>query len=432
MATVFGLDINEINTNNLIRDDHIETIYGVLSGDPTYSSPDHVIDFTGSLMAGKDNELASSVNFGFAFGENNRVGGESSFVVGKDGRSFAEGQFVLSGGNIIKRGDSQKYETTRSFQTASGGNSTSTIIPIQDNVISSIEVRLTGVEKDVISTSSLISAQYDLVFVNSRMDPDSSERVGKVLFIDRNWLANDNKNNPINDSANGIEVEFNVTSSHELELNVIDNRSSGNVIRWSIHIDALETFAGKDITSFSGRGYESGYISDSGKSGYKNPIQGCFPPHSEVLVNNEGEPVFARKIKNVEAGDSLLAFRPPQSSFEDYRTYEGSTTGIQEMKQGSAVVEEVFYGFKDSIYEINDGLEVSASQPIFVFDPKENCTKFVKVGSLKNDMRLLNNEKKFVNVRSIIKKEEPREVVSLDVEELDVFFVKGILFHNKH
>ncbi len=432
MATVFGLDINEIDTNNLIRDEHIETVYGVLSGDPNYSSPDHVIDFTGSLMAGKDNELANNVNFGFAFGENNRVGGESSFVVGRDGRSFADGQFVLSGGKIVKRGDSQKYETTRSFQTASGGNSTSTIIPTQDNVISSIEVRLTGVEKNVISTSSLISAQYDLVFVNSRMDPDSSERVGKVIFIDRNWLANNNNSNPINDSSNGIEVEFNVTSFHKLEINVIDNRSSGNVIRWSIHVDAVETFAGKDITSFAGRGYESGYISDSGKSGYKNPIQGCFPPNSEVLVNNEGEPVFARKIKNVEAGDSLLAFHPSQSSFEDHKTYKGNRTGIQEMKSGSAVVEEVFYGFKDSIYEINNGLEVSASQPIFVFDPKENCTKFVNVGDLNSDMRLLNNDKRFISVRSIVKKKEPREVVSLDVEELDVFFVEGILFHNKH
>ncbi len=432
MATVFGLDINEINTNNLIRDRHVETIYGVLSGDPAYSSPEHVIDFTGSLMAGKDNKTASNVNFGFAFGENNRVGAESSLVVGKDGRSFAEGQFVLSGGKINKRGDSQKYETTRTFQTESGGNSTSMLIPTQDNVISSVEIRLTGVEKNVISTNSLISAHYDLVFVNSRIDPDSSERVGKILFVDRNWLANDNNNNPINDSTNGIEVQFNVTSSHKLELEVTDNRSSGNDIHWSIHIDALETFAGKDIKSFGGRGYESGYISDGGESGYLNPIQGCFPPHSEVLVNNEDQPIFARKIKEIEVGDSLLAFSPSQSGFEDYETYRSDRTGIQEMKTSSTVVEEVFYGFKDYIYEVNNGLEVSASQPIFVYDPSDDCTKFVRVDELKNNMKLLNNEKKFVNIKSIVKKKEPREVVSLDVEKLDVFFVEGILFHNKH
>lgn len=435
MATVFGVDLNEIDTNNLIKDDHIETIYGVLSGDPNYSDPDHVINFTGTLMSGSDNDNANNVNFGFAFGENNRVGAESSLVVGKDGESYAEGQFVLSGGQINKRGDAQKYEAMRNLTTTppSGNNpdTDAVEIPTRDNSISSFEIRLTGAEKN--QAGNLVAAQYDLVYYNSRIDPDSSDRGGKILFLDRNWASGGNLDN----KSNGFNVEFNVKGNHELEIKVYDSRSSGNDVNWSVHVDGVETFAGKNIKKFGtygayGVGYGTAYVSYSGQEGYSNPIAGCFPVGSDVLVKHSNQPEFYKNIEDIKVGDSLLAFTPSHSSFESYKDFSGTEFGVKNFTRTTTRVTDIFYGFKDSVLEINDSFQVSKSQPVFVFDPAENHTKFIEAEKLKTGMKLLNNKKNYVSVQSIDLIEELKEVISLDVEEADVFFVEGLLFHNKH
>lgn len=418
MATIYGVDINEITIDQLIRPEHVYTIYGVLAGDNRFSDPTHKIDFEGSFLVGSENELAAGADYGFAFGTNNRVGARNSFVVGKDGESYAEDQFVLSGGMINQRGDSQRVQTTIPF-VSSAGSDRDVVIPTHENTITNFKIRVSAGVDSSFNNDDLASAEYNLVFINSRNDPDSDDRTGKILFLNRPWYYG----SKLDDDANGFDVRFEVNDDNELTFRVIDNRSSGGDTKWTLHIDGVETYSGDDITEFGPYGYGYVLIQDSvGGYGasvqYGDNIAGCFFPDTQVILEN-GNLV---DIADIEIGDKLLS-----AKIDDK---EGAESIYDQIESSSTEVTDKYFHFVDGYVNINDELRVSFDQPIMIFDG--DIYKFINAKNLTSDMFVVDRNLNHVEVESIEMFEKEVEVVNIDVEPDDVFFANDILVHNKN
>lgn len=430
MANVFGVDLDDIDTNELIRDEHVKTVYGVLSGDPNYADKDHILKFNGSFLSGSNNSKSTTVDYGFAFGTNNRVGAKNSLVIGRDGESYAENQLVLSGSSINQRGDAQTYFWTKSFKTSPGG-SNYIEIPSLDNALTNYRIRINGVEE---SSDQAVAEDYYLLFFNSRDATVDNNKVGKIL--DGNRDHGYNSNGQLDNEV--ITPKFRVDQgSHQLEFKVDDGRGSGNDYRWSVDVKAVEVKSGADVTNMGTTGFINAEFVEStstsrvvyGKLQYSNSLVTCFTPDMKVQVSKDEE----RKISELEQGEMVLSFSSESlNEAEDYEEYSEDMSDISNFHPSKTEIENIFYGFVDGYYVLNDEIEVTGTQPVLVYDKENELLSFIDVEFLSTDKhKLLNKNKEFVDLESIEKVEEETEVITLDVEESDVFFVKDILFHNK-
>lgn len=411
MATVFGVDLDDIETNQLIKEEHVKTIYGVLSGDPDYSDVEHTLQFNGSFLAGKDNSKDVNISVGFAFGKNNRVNAENSLVVGEDGESYAENQLVLSGGKLEEIGDSQSYFLAKSFSTEPGDVERKKI-PSRADSISSFKIKVTGAGQ---SSNSSVAVEDHVLFFNSREDPVQADREGTVLTTNRsNSYESSNQL-----SSNNIKIEYEVSqNNYELELVLTDNRTTGEDINWAIDIKATEVQSG---TGAYGYGY--------GYGGYNNTTMttltsSCFSPEMEVLTSDNKKV----KLDNISQGDKLFSL-DFENLDENYNNYSTKKNDIEEFDKVTSKVSNVLYSFADSYYLINDNIEVTSDQPIFVYNKLTRECRFVQVEDLKFHYKLFDTNEGFINVNSIKKIEESKEVITLDLEGSSVLFVEDILFH---
>ena len=166
----------------------------------------------------------------------------------------------------------------------------------------------------------------------------------------------------------------------------------------------------------------AGYVESSGGGG------GCFDIESLVTMAS-GQ---SKKLKNIEIGDKLqgLSFANEiDESAGDYFLWNGK---LNEAVKAEVTVVNKRTSLQPNYYEIktaDNTIKATGQHPLLVTEDNENV-KWVCVKNVSQNMLLIDKTGKTKVIESIVFKEEPLEVVLLDVEDVDNYVISGIVAHN--
>lgn len=154
MSTVFGIDINEIQTGRLLRSKHVSGVYEALGG--VRDNVEDEINFTGSAAFGENNTFSeNAVAPNFMMGSDNTIDDDANnvFIVGSRGLGYGNDSLILSSGNsfldengeVVRNlnmfnGASQHTQYVRSARTTAG-NQTSSIIQTRRNTFNYVTLK---------------------------------------------------------------------------------------------------------------------------------------------------------------------------------------------------------------------------------------------------------------------------------------------------
>lgn len=172
---------------------------------------------------------------------------------------------------------------------------------------------------------------------------------------------------------------------------------------------------------------EDYYIDGSGTSGSGTS---CFDTESLVLMAS-GQ---SKKLKNVSIGDKLLGFDFPNlidESKGDYFNWTGnlneaSKTEVQVVNKKTSMVSE-YYEF---LMDDNTVFKVTGEHPLLV--TKDGIkVQWLRVKDINQSMNLIDKNGELKSILKLTFKNEPLEVATLDVENVDNYVITGIVAHNK-
>ncbi len=155
---------------------------------------------------------------------------------------------------------------------------------------------------------------------------------------------------------------------------------------------------------------------------------GCFDVESLVLMAS-GQ---SKKLKNIEIGDKLQGLSFPNEIDEsagDYMVWNGK---LNEAVKAEVTVVNKRASLQPNYYEIKTAdttIKATGQHPLLITEDSENV-KWVCVKNVSPDMLLIDKTGKTKTIESIIFKEEPLEVILLDVEDVDNYVISGIVAHN--
>jgi hypothetical protein len=172
---------------------------------------------------------------------------------------------------------------------------------------------------------------------------------------------------------------------------------------------------------------------------YNSTTITCFLPDTPIeLANGEIIP-----IEDLVVGDNIKSFHidnlPDESLGKDrYRGFQKvETTG----EEGDTEVKNVWFDFNPGYFDINNGLiKVTSEHEFWVLNKttKEESEYMPPIGKwgFKRAAKLgvgdvLFGKDELIEIESIEYNETEVEVVNINVEPVDVYFVNGILVHNK-
>jgi|GEM_PF-1451040 len=155
---------------------------------------------------------------------------------------------------------------------------------------------------------------------------------------------------------------------------------------------------------------------------------GCFDIESLVTMAS-GQ---SKKLKNIEIGDKLQGFSFPNEIDEsdgDYMIWNGK---LNEAAKVEVTVVNKRASLQPNYFEIkttDTTIKATGQHPLLVTEDGENV-KWVCVKNVSQDMLLIDKTGKTKAIESIVFKEEPLEVLLLDVEDVDNYVISGIVAHN--
>ena len=166
---------------------------------------------------------------------------------------------------------------------------------------------------------------------------------------------------------------------------------------------------------------------------------GCFVPGSKVLMADG----TTKKIENVQVGDSVMSMNIPDlPSSDDWDTYKDFTTSNLDSATltTSSVHSNTTIESKESYEEIglSNGttLKVTEHHPFFIY--RDGNYKWAKPISefdgdlfLRDKDKLVTKDKELITINTIQSVVSSSDVYDLNVEDSDVYFVDGVLVHNK-
>jgi hypothetical protein len=164
----------------------------------------------------------------------------------------------------------------------------------------------------------------------------------------------------------------------------------------------------------------------------------CLLFGTKVLLANGSE----IPVEGLRIGDAIKAWVPdglPDESLPvdtaetEWRFYHSDT--IVGSAQG-VIVKNLTFNFTDSYVSLNNGLlEATATHPVYVWNSEIEKYAFKTVGALVNGDRLVQytesngtTEIEITNVETIV---SDVEIVTVDVEQSDVFLSNNLISHNK-
>jgi chitodextrinase len=167
----------------------------------------------------------------------------------------------------------------------------------------------------------------------------------------------------------------------------------------------------------------SGTVTSGGGGG-----GGCFDIESLVTMAS-GQ---SKKLKNIEIGDKLQGFSFPNEIDEsdgDYMVWNGK---LNEGVKVDVTVVNKQASLQPNYFEIKTAdatIKATGQHPLLVTEDGENVT-WVCVKNVSQNMLLIDKTGKTKAIESIVFKEEPLEVILLDVEDVDNYVISGIVAHN--
>lgn len=244
----------------------------------------------------------------------------------------------------------------------------------------------------------------------------------------------------------GVANNYTVTSGDTGQFTV-----SGTPPNFSINAQARTSgaYAGQSAGAVISANYADGFNTNA--TGYNvastktiyvvdtyNSINDvyCVSTDTQIQLAN-GSLVDAGDIY---VGDELLAFVPADLPDESDAEAHPWNYWYQSMLSGSTqnvTVRNVFFNFVDKFYNINNGLlKVTETHPLFVFDAGPEVYKFkqamdIRVGDKLVKWNTTTNEVEEVLIESNALVPSSIEVVTIDVENSDVYLTNGFVSHNK-
>ncbi|TDW46551.1 intein [Flavobacterium sp. 270] len=155
---------------------------------------------------------------------------------------------------------------------------------------------------------------------------------------------------------------------------------------------------------------------------------GCFDVESLVtMVSGQ-----SKKLKNIEIGDKLQGFSFPNEIDESVGDYflwngklsEGVKAEVTVVNKRASVQPNYF-----QIETVDTTIKVTGEHPLLVTQDGENV-QWLSAKNVDLNMFLIDKTGKIKAIESILFKEEPLEVILLDVEDVDNYIISGIVAHN--
>ena len=143
-------------------------------------------------------------------------------------------------------------------------------------------------------------------------------------------------------------------------------------------------------------------------------------------------------VEDLNVGDEIKAWVPaglpdesqdPESDQVDWRFYY--STDLSGSVQ-NVVVKDITFNFAEGYFSINDGLiKATETHPLYVWDNEISKYKFKNVGDILPGDRLVMEDETEVDVTNIEIVREDVEIVTVNVENADVYISNGLISHNK-
>jgi hypothetical protein len=143
-------------------------------------------------------------------------------------------------------------------------------------------------------------------------------------------------------------------------------------------------------------------------------------------------------VEDLNVGDSIKAWVPaglpdenqdPESDQVEWRFFLADTIN------GSAqnvTVKDITFNFAEGYYSINDGLiKATGTHPLYVYDSEIQKYHFKNVENLLPNDKLVNGDGTETTITNIEKITADVEIVTINVENADVYLANGIVSHNK-
>jgi hypothetical protein len=143
-------------------------------------------------------------------------------------------------------------------------------------------------------------------------------------------------------------------------------------------------------------------------------------------------------VEDLNVGDQIKSWVPaglpdedqdPESDQVDWRFHFSNTL---EGTSQNVTVSDVTFNFAEGYVSINDGL-ISATEthPLYVWDNEIEKYKFKNIGDILIGDKLIMQDESEVLVTNIELIREDVEIVTVNVEDADVYIANGLISHNK-
>jgi hypothetical protein len=143
-------------------------------------------------------------------------------------------------------------------------------------------------------------------------------------------------------------------------------------------------------------------------------------------------------VEDLNVGDEIKSWVPaglpdetqdPESDQVEWRFYHS------EILSGSAqnvTVSDLTFNFAEGYFSLNNGLiKATETHPLYVWDNEVSKYKFKNVGDILPGDRLIMQDETEVEVFNIEIVREDVEIVTVNVENADVYISNGLISHNK-
>lgn len=143
-------------------------------------------------------------------------------------------------------------------------------------------------------------------------------------------------------------------------------------------------------------------------------------------------------VEDLQVGDSIKSWVPTglpdenqdsESDQVDWKFYHSNElSGTAQ----NVVVKDITFNFTEGYFSLNNGLiNATETHPLYVWDNEISKYKFKNVGDILPGDRLVMQDETEVEVTNIEIIKEDVEIVTVNVEEADVYISNGLISHNK-
>lgn len=450
--------------------------------------------FTETNHSAPSTNLSTSVISGTQINLSWSISGHDSFTVTfGTGGSYTNGGTLATSGTsynhtslnagvtyyykitATKNGKQRQYKVRNTRSANSSGYQNSAYVTGDETI--SLGNRVTTDQESATTTAPTLVLQIsDVVYVNDSDNIATSAGGSTVYYNGQTWSTSENGTQRLSaviPSGMSTAVNGNVTvsvanfASNLMKYNIQDtsveslSTSAGGWSGWATsHAIAADSVTNKRIyyrMKGTCPGTPTGNqqsdtmtiaVSATGATDDSNTATltknaaaggGCFIAGTPVLMSNG----TIKNIEDIVVGDVLssmtidgMTLDGDWDSYKDFTTNDISSSSLSTADVESVRIYEDHLLSKRISLSNGETMTVTAYHPLFVYrdgnyiwvKPEE---EFTGDNVLLSTDKLVNKDKQLITIQSMEDISDSVNVYTLDVEDLDVYFVNGVLVHNK-